>query len=215
MNWKLFAAALLAASLMGADLPAGRWDGVIEFGKLKVPVMLRFEGAGASYQASLVNGDSRVTASSTRFESGQLIVSFAGAGSRLEGALSETGLKGSFIDARRQAHPFTASAYCTCSLEGEAGPELSGEYAVAGSDWRLSLRRQGEDTLVTLYRGAGVLGPLAGRFDGLSFSLRYFDGARAATLDIEPRKDGGLDLLLAEPGQEVQKRVASRSSASR
>jgi hypothetical protein len=102
-------------------------------------------------------------------------------------------------------HPFTASQFCSCALEGEAGPDISGTWEVPESNLRLTIRRKGEDTLVNVTRPSGELGPLAGRFDGLIFMLRYFDGIRAAVLEIERRKDGGLDLKFTEPGADVKK----------
>ena len=42
--------------------------------------------------------------------------------------------------------------------------------------------------------------------------LRYFDGKRAAILEIEPRKDEGLDLVWKEPGQGSRKYKAARST---
>jgi hypothetical protein len=51
---------------------------------------------------------------------------------------------------------------------------------------------------------------LAGRFDGVSFNLRYFDGVRAALLEIEPAKDGGLELLWKSPEDGSKKLKAVR-----
>lgn len=87
-----------------------------------------------------------------------------------------------------------------------------GSWEVPESGWKLTVRRIGEDTLVGVSRPGGDIGPLAGRFDGLTFMLRYFDGKRAAILEIEPSKDEGLDLVWKEPGQALRKYKAVRST---
>ena len=110
-------------------------------------------------------------------------------------------------------HPFTASQFCACGYEGEAGPDISGTWEVPDSNLGLAIRRKGEDTLATITLPNGEWGPLTGRFDGVSFSLHYFDGARAALLEIEQRKDGGLELKLAEPGAEVKKYRAVQATS--
>ena len=61
-------------------------------------------------------------------------------------------------------------------------------------------------------RPSGELGPIAGRFDGVAFKLHYVDGVRAAVLEIEQRKDGGLDLKFTEPGTDVRKYRAVKAT---
>jgi hypothetical protein len=182
----------------------GRWDGTIAYGALKIPFTIHFEPDGKTLKGSFVNGDTRVSSTEGSFESGVVRLTFGAAGARLEATLAEGELKGS-IGSGGNMHPFTASQFCSCALEGEAGPDISGTWEVPESNLRLTIRRKGEDTLVNVTRPSGELGPLAGRFDGLIFMLRYFDGIRAAVLEIERRKDGGLDLKFTEPGADVKK----------
>ena len=106
--------------------------------------------------------------------------------------------KGTYGRGGQDMHPVTASKFCACGSEGEAGPDISGTWEVPDSGWRLTIRRKGDDTLATVSRPNGELGPIAGRFDGFAFLLHYFDGARAALLEIEQRKDGGLDLKFTD-----------------
>ena len=77
--------------------------------------------------------------------------------------------------------------------------------------WQLTIRRKGDDTLAIVSRPGGELGPLVGRFDGLIFTLHYFDGVRAAVLEIAQHKDGDLDLKFTEPGTDVKKYRAVKS----
>jgi hypothetical protein len=200
----------LFALSCAAQAPAGRWDGTIVFGTLKFPFTIYFEGSGNSISGAFVNGDARVSSTSGSFEGGTLRLSFGRLGTRLEAKLADGGLSGSYGSEEQELRPFTASAYCTCSIEGEAGPEIMGAWEVPDAGWRIAIRRKGEDTLATVSRPDGELGPLAGRFDGATFTLRYFDGTRAAMMEIEQRKDGALNLVWREPVIGVTKYKAVR-----
>jgi hypothetical protein len=203
---------LVTALSCWAQAPAGRWDGTILFGTVKFPFTIFFEGRGSSISGSFVNGDAHLTSTSGSFENGVLRLSFGRLGTRLEAKLSAGGaLNGDYGSENTGLRPVTASAYCTCAFEGEAGPEITGTWAVPDIGWHLVLTRKGEDTLATLTRADGELGPLAGRFDGAVFTLRYFDGAQAAVLEIEQRKDNGLDLVFKDPVTGVKKYKAFRA----
>ncbi len=182
----------------------GRWDGKVVYGTLEVPFTLHFELSGKTLKASLVNGETRVSSTEGSYEAGTLRLTFGASGTRLEAKLANGELKGTF-GTGEQMRPFTASQFCSCAPEGEAGPDISGTWEVPDSNLRLTIRRKGEDTFATVSRPSGELGPLAGRSDGLTFMLHYFDGVRAAVLEIEPRKDGGLNLKFTEPGTDVKK----------
>ena len=203
----------LAVACGWAQAPDGRWDGTITYGTLNVPFIIHFEPNGKTLTGSFVNGDTRVSSTEGGFEAGAVRLTFGASGTRLEAKLAEGQLKGTIGSGGQDMHPFTASQFCSCASEGDAGPDISGTWEVPDSNWRLTIRRKGEDTLVTVSRSSGELGPLAGRFDGLTFMLNYFDGVRAAVLEIEQRKDGGLDLKFKEPGTDVKKYRAVQAAA--
>lgn len=177
----------------------GRWDGKVGYGTLDVPFTIHFEPSGKTLKGSLVNGDTRVSSTEGSFESGTLRLAFGASSIRLEAKLVNGQLKGT-VGNGDQMRPFTASQFCSCAPEGEAGPDIAGTWDVPDSNLRLTIRRKDEDTFATVSRPSGELGPLAGRFDGATFMLHFFDGVRAAVLEIEPRKDGSLDLKFTEPG---------------
>jgi hypothetical protein len=195
----------LAVACGWAQALDGRWDGTITYGSLEIPFIIHFEPNGKTLTGTFVNGDTRVSSTEGSFEAGAMRLSFGASGTRLEATLVDGQLKGTYGSGGQDMHPFTASKFCSCGFEGEAGPDISGTWEVSNSSWRLTIRRKGDDTLATVSRPSGELGPLAGRFDGLTFKLHYFDGARAAVLEIEQGKDGGLDLKFTEPGTEVKK----------
>jgi len=194
----------LAAACGWAQAPDGRWDGAITYGSLNVPFQIHFEHNGKNLMGSFVNGDTRVSSTEGSFEAGSVRLTFGASGTRLEATLADGELKGT-IGSGQDMHSFTASKFCACGPEGEAGPDISGNWEAPDSSWRLTIRRKGDDTFANVSRPSGELGPLAGRSDGLTFMLHYFDGVRAAVLEIEQRKDGGLDLKFTEPGTDVKK----------
>ena len=196
---KLLSFTLLATALCTAQVPSGRWDGTVQIGGLKAPFRIDFEGTADNFKASLVNADARASSTSGTFADGKLRLSFAAA--KLDATLTDGELKGTF----NGTNTFTASAFCSCGYEGEAGPDIAGTWDVPSTGWRLEIRKTGEDTLATVKRTTDEIGPLRGRFDGLAFSLHYFDGTRAAILDIEPNKAGGLELTWSEPSLDAKK----------
>jgi hypothetical protein len=195
-----------------AQAPDGRWDGTITYGSVEIPFIIHFESNGKALMGSFVNGDTRVSSTEGSFEAGAVRLTFGASGKRLEAKIVDGQLKGTYGSGGQDMHPFTASKFCSCGFEGEAGPDISGTWEVPDSNLRLTIRRKGDDTLTTVSRPNNELGPLAGRFDGLTFKLHYFDGARVALLEIEERKDGGLDLKLMEPGTEVKKYRAVKAT---
>ncbi|MBI2685061.1 MAG: hypothetical protein HYX27_02005 [Acidobacteria bacterium] len=204
MKLRWLAGVFLAAAAW-AQAPAGRWDGTITYGKLKVPFTMHFAGSGKELSGTLVNGEVRVSSSSGSFAGGEVALTFAG-GVRMAAKLENGELKGTL-----GAQVISAAAYCTCGLEGTAGPEIMGAWN-AGELGRIVVTRKGEDTFAMLTRAGDTLGPLNGRFDGLSFLLHYFDGTRAAVLELEPMRDGPMDATLSEPGKEAKKAKAARAN---
>jgi hypothetical protein len=194
----------LAVACGWAQAPEGRWDGTITYGALNVPFTIHFEPNGKNLTGSFVNGDTRVSSTEGSVEAGSVRLTFGASGARLEATLADGELKGT-IGSEQDMHPFTASKFCACGPEGEAGPDISGTWEAPDSSLRLTIRRKGEDTLATVSRPSGELGPIAGRSDGVTFMLHYFDGVRAALLEIDQRKDGGLDLKFTEPGTDIKK----------
>lgn len=206
---------IISLALAGAwaQVPDGRWDGTATYGTLSVPFTINFESKGKALTGSFMNGDSRTSSTEGSFEGNAVRLTFGTSGVRMEGTLKDGQLKGTIGTNGQDMHPFTASQFCSCAYEGEAGPDISGAWKVPELNQGLNIRRKGEDTLVTISTETGEFGPLTGRFDGAIFTLHYFDGARAALLEIEEKKGGGLDLKLVESGKDVKRYRASKAIA--
>ena len=215
MSMQLAFALLLTAVSASAQIPSGRWDATITIGGLKVPFTMHLETNGAAISGVVVNGDVRIRSTTGSFDGNMVRLEFEQSGARLEATSVDGGLKGTFGSAKNGMHPFQATLFCTCGFLGEAGPDIMGAWEVPDDRLRLSIRRNGDDTLATVERGAEQIGPLSGRFNGAFFELSYFDGSRAALLEIEPRKDSGLDLTLMEPGVAAKKMKAVRVRSDR
>ena len=204
MQPRLFSAILLAAATLchAQQPPAGRWDGTLNWGTLKVPFRIDFEGDADHIKASWVNADHQTSSSSGKFSDGKLLLTFNEA--NLDATLADGQLKGQVKTPAYGTLPFTASPYCSCGYEGEAGPDISGIWETPIG--QIEIKRKGEDTFLT----TGDLGPLSGRFDGAVFTLHYFNGTRPALLEIEQNKTGGLDLLWMEPGGRASKKLKAK-----
>ncbi len=200
---RIAAAFVGVAAALSAETLTGRWDGTVLVGSLRVPFTMHMEGAGAGFSVSMATGDTRVRSTGASFEGKAAHAEFPAA--RMQAVLSAGELKGTF-----GPNKFQAAAYCTCSVAGEAGPDISGQWPLPEADWKISIRRTGEDTIAIVSRGGKESGPLSGRFNGAFFELSYFDGANAALLEIEPRKDGGLNVSWMEPGAAARKLTALR-----
>jgi len=127
---------------------------------------------------------------------------------RLEAKLGNGGvLKGKFGE-----QAIEASAYCTCAYEGEAGPDITGRWQLDRQGGTLTIVRKGEDTWAKLEGGAAARGTHVGRFDGLQFTLAHFDGAHASLIELEPQKDGALEVRVKLPGRAAEKYRATAAA---
>jgi hypothetical protein len=204
-KWTLFAA-LLGLSVHAKTAPE-RWDGVITFGTLKVPFSMQIEFGETSVAAVFTSGETPVASSSGTIADDKVRIQFDSLGTVLEALVNGGSMKGTYAKL-----PVELNRFCTCGFAGEAGPDISGVWTIE-SGGRLAVERKGDDTFaaIQLKGDERNFGTLSGRFDGLSFTLSHFTGTTAAMLEVEPRKDGKLDLELKLPGEPSRKLVASKN----
>jgi hypothetical protein len=187
---------LVLAVIAFAQTPQ-RWDGMITISEMQIPIRLMLSGEPSAMEARFANGNNQSAPLKGQLRGKQLELS--GEGAKLSLTLDTDTLEGTYSARRISNAKLTASKYCACAYEGEAGPDISGDWTFPDG-FQLRIRRQGEDTLATLLHSGSELGPLAGRFDGASFILNFFDGNRAAIVELTPAKDGSLDAVLKQPG---------------
>ncbi len=208
---------LAASEVMAQSQPtSGRWDGTILLGDLKVPFSMQLDFNHDNVSGAFVNGEEKVSSTQGTFGGGVLRLTFQQYDTMLEANIGLGGLSGKYSGARFGSYGVQAGPYCTCAVAGEAGPDISGtwllsEPAAASSTYsQLVVKRKGSDTNVHLLNPEDTNGELTGLFDGLSFMLHHFDGARASLMELEPRPDGTLDVTLREPRAVVKKFHAVR-----
>ena len=173
---------------------AGKWVGVVTYADLKVPFAMDLQFNGATATGAFFNGDQRAASTAGKWVDDGLQLEFSQYGKKLETKLVDGQLKGKYGDYNIEAGP-----YCTCSYEGEAGPDIKGEWKIDGTGSKMVVTRKGEDTFATINDAVH-----SGRFDGLQFTLNHFDGERASVIEATVRKDKGLDLVFKQPGQGVR-----------
>ena len=191
--------------------PSGRWEVTIQVGDLKVPFSLQLDLNPDGVSGTFVNGNERVSSTQGTLRDGTLRLEFRQYGTALEAKLGKDQLKGTYGGTQFGSYAVEGSVYCTCAAVGEAGPDISGDWqltelnAPVPESAQLLVRRKGDDTLVHLFHPLDSHGEFIGLFDGLSFLLHHFDGARASLMELEPRSDGSLDVTLREPHTSVRR----------
>jgi hypothetical protein len=129
---KLLTMVFLAVASGWAQAPDGRWDGTITYGRLKIPFTIHFEPNGKALTGSFVNGDTRVSSTEGSFEAGLVRLTFGASGTRLEATLANEDLEGTYGSGGQDMHPVTASKFCPCGSEGDAGTGYLGNLGGAG-----------------------------------------------------------------------------------
>ena len=138
----MVAATLVAASVLCAQTPSGRWDATITIGSLRVPFTMHFEGSGSSFVAFIVTGDTRIRSSTASFDGKTARADFETSASRMQAVVGEGALTGTFGNEKTGMHPLKASAFCTCGfvggrarnygIVGSFGEQLEALYSASG-----------------------------------------------------------------------------------
>ncbi|HTD43297.1 MAG TPA: TlpA disulfide reductase family protein [Bryobacteraceae bacterium] len=190
--------ALTAQSLTGV------WDSTVVSGGVTVPFRMEFSSDGPSVQAWFFNADDRTPSTAGSLENGALRIQFAQLGTRLEASLKDGRLDGAYIGSRRTGTlKFHAERATDVREPDQAAPSINGEWELnkvrsgkGESAWRFLVQQSGAEVTATILRVDGDTGALTGRYRNGKFVLSHFSGARAALLEIEPRADGALHLLM-------------------
>jgi len=190
--------------------PAGLWEATVEVkvqGGRSLDVPFRFEikcgeASCAEPGGSFFNGDDKVTATSGRFANGALVLSFDEYGTRLEAALKDGRLDGSYDRGTRGApYPFHARRFVPIQTGGRVIPAIAGYWNVqvksskGESAWQLIVRQSAAEASAAILRIDGDTGTLTGSYRDGRFVLSHFSGARPLRLELTPRADGTLTLV--------------------
>ena len=183
--------AVLLLSLFGAGAAraepiAGRWDATAEVSGASIPF-------------------ARPTNPSTQgaFKDGRLRLVFASYAAVLDATITNGRLDGTYT-ARGHAIPIHAVKAHGAVGAGGAAPRIAGEWIIpfhspkGETAWRLIVHQEGAAVDGAILRIDGDTGTLSGRFDRGVFRLSHYAGERPALLEVTPRPDGSLGLVLTD-----------------
>jgi thiol-disulfide isomerase/thioredoxin len=208
LMWSLI---LLLASSLGAVAStqsiAGPWAGTVIVDGLMIPFRLDISGSGSNVKGAFLNGDEKVTSTSGDFEGDSLILNFAQYAEKLRGTLRNgqlTGtIEGKFGPQPRSTLPFQAKPFVSDKSETAANiPSINGRWEIevnspkGESAWHFIVRQSGGDVSAAILRVDGDTGSLTGKYQDGKFVLGHFSGERPYLLDVTPRSDGSLHIIL-------------------
>jgi thiol-disulfide isomerase/thioredoxin len=198
---------VLAVSLLGvAAAPAqtanGLWNATAEVGGAAIPFKFEIESAGSAVRAHFFNGE-RPTNPSTEgsFADGHLHLVFASYAAVLDGTITNGKLSGAYTISGH-ATPIEAVKDDGAPPPHRVAPRIAGEWIIpyhspkGETAWRLIIHQNGAAAEASILRIDGDTGTLSGRYDKGVFRLSHYAGERAALLEITPKTDGTLGLVL-------------------
>jgi thiol-disulfide isomerase/thioredoxin len=216
----LFSALGVGAAI--AEPIAGRWDATADVAGASIPFELQIDGAGKAVRAHFFNGE-RPTTPSTEgaFQDGRLHLVFPSYAAVLDATVADGKLEGTYTAGVRVT-PIHAVKAHGASRAGGPSPRIAGEWIIpfhspkGETAWRLIVHQQGPAVDATILRIDGDTGTLSGRFDRGVFRLSHFAGERPALLEVTPRSDGSLGLVLTDLSgrRELSALTADRAHAA-
>jgi peroxiredoxin len=171
---------------------AGMWSATIIAGNARVPCRFLIAGSGASLQGSFFNGDQKISSATARMENNLIVFAYPEYGSRLEVTPGNPGLEGNYYRANGTIYTFEAQRFKPAPNPGNI-PSIGGLWTIelpAGKReraWNLIVRQSGAEVSASILRLDGDSGAATGTFDGQSFVLGHFSGARPLRLDLTPK----------------------------
>ena len=196
---------LTLSSISSAASLSGLWEGTIRFDDYSVPFPIQFQQKGSFVSASFFNGDQRVSSTSGSRKGRSLVVRFDQYATKLEAAVENNVIQGTYGGKRFGTHDFQATPYRRTNAVPTKAPDIHGTWNIPFDSpkgehaWRLIIRQSRTQTSAAILRVDGDTGALQGAYTGSKFVLNHFDGVRASTLEILPKPDGSLALSLKDP----------------
>jgi peroxiredoxin len=220
-------AAIIPATLAGAQSPAGRWNASLNVDGTVIPFRLDISGEGQDLRGTLFNGDQKETTTSAEWQNGSIVLHFdhylttitaKPVGGKLQGAV-----EGRFeIDRYISSYPFEASPYTAAAASAPvSAPNISGDWIVPFNSpkgekaWRFIVEQKGAAVSAAILRVDGDTGALTGAYQNGAFQLSHFDGSRPLDASVALQQDGTLSIQLRGPFSPGDKLIAYRPEAAR
>jgi thiol-disulfide isomerase/thioredoxin len=200
----LTAAALLFASLTGAQSLTGLWDATVKVNGLEVPFRFEIAADGPKITGTFFNGDAKFISSSGSCTTNALLINWDYTASRLEATVHDGVIEGNYFRAGRDAktvYPFQAKRFAPSSLPPEEVPSIAGLWVIptesdkGESAWQFIVRQSGPEVTAAILRIDGDTGALQGSYKDGKFVLSHFSGARPSVFEVKLAADGTLDIL--------------------
>jgi thiol-disulfide isomerase/thioredoxin len=201
--------ALIFACGTSAQALSGLWEGTVVVDGLTIPFRIEISGIGPNVTGAFINGDEKITSTSGSFQDDSLVLNFDQYAERLQGTLRNAQLtgtiEGKFGPGPRSSLPFEAKPFVAGqNLSAASIPSIDGRWEIevkspkGESAWHLIVRQSGPDVSAAILRVDGDTGSLIGRYQDGKFVLSHFSGERPYLLDVSPRADGTLDIVLSD-----------------
>lgn len=198
---------LAFAAPLPAQSVSGLWEGTVVVDGLTIPFRIEVSGAGSDVKGAFSNGDEKVTSTSGQIDGDSLVLHFDEYAETLRATLKNGELhgtiEGKFGPTPRSSLPFQAKPFVAqTSAAAESIPSINGLWEIEAkspkgeSAWHFVVRQSGGDVSAAILRVDGDTGALTGRYEQGKFVLSHFSGERPYLLDVTPRADGGLDVVL-------------------
>lgn len=192
---------LLSLSAFGQSA-VGLWDATVDVNGLSIPFRFETKQTNGKIEGSFFNGDERVSSTNGSYQNGKLHLEFAHYATVLDATVTADGFEGTYVRAARGVNKIQAKRAHKKKAASVANvPNIAGVWEIqvkspkGESAWRLITQQKGAEVSAAILRIDGDTGTLTGRYDGQSFVLSHYSGARPNLLKITPNQDGSIALV--------------------
>ena len=167
------------------------WDATVTAGNARVPFRFLISGSGATLQGSFFNGDKQIGSTTALIENNTIVFGYPEYGSTLEVTAANGRLQGDYHRANGVIYTFEAQRFKPAPNTGDI-PAIGGLWTIelpAGKReraWNLIVRQSGAEVSAAILRVDGDSGAVTGAYDGHTFILGHFSGARPLRLELTP-----------------------------
>jgi peroxiredoxin len=182
----------------------GLWDATVIVAGNPIPFQIQLSQDGKGAHGVFFDGERRINPSSAgSFKGGQLSLEFASYATKLNAKLENGVLKGDFGSSRAN-YVFEARPHRAAPAAPRKTPAIAGVWEIPVDSpkgekaWRLIVQEKGPKVFATILRIDGDTGTLSGEARGDKILVSHFAGERPGLLEITPKSDGTLGLVLTD-----------------
>lgn len=176
----------------------GRWDASLRLDTAEVPFRFEIAEQQGALVAYFFDGDRPIPSAPATRAADTVQFAYPSQGGTLTARLVEGRLEGQYVRGSG-TYGFGAERAQVRSAP-DTVPAIDGLYIIPTASkkgevaWRFIVDQKGPEVSAAILRVDGDTGALTGRFDGHTFVLSHFSGARPLLLEVTPNADGSLTL---------------------